>query len=612
MKTSPSPVAKKTLWMLLAIILLGAAIFWSWLCLFDYSLLGSENSKHLFMAYTMCMLSQEPGGWLPALNTRPYPPLFYLPAALLCRLTGNMSEPLALLSIVPFIMLLALACFVLAKQMRLPDFEALTATFVIQTAAYQTLRTTGYISEYAILPFCVLALCLLFYSDFLKRTPGSLLLGVTCALALLCKWTFLVYFAMPCLVIAWIILRQRHQRSKRLRNLVWCLVLTQLLAYTWYGAEFVHGGVSDGTNLQSMVMLFIQGTSTDSVKHADRVNNFSQGSLWEQGPKALLRNVYLDGLPVHLIGISFIGVFWAIFCLWRRKDKSLSEENRQTAHYRLLALLLAALFPVILFSCYPSRVLCGLTGECIRYVSPTAPLFMVLGLTIFPSLGVMRRPLLIILNAIAVLTAIGWVFPPNPFYDQNHLFLPRMDGLTHYRFADPLGIITAPKQTPLGRVASQINEKYKQGYHPICLTYRQSDYDPVMVEFYGQSHNPYLIYYVIESPHLFTHQHKPASMEEARALPYPLFIIQDYNCYADFEPDWPDFPHNRWQIVNVQRNNKQIIAEIFKATRRTPEAPQYVDSFEQPGGQELYYFGDENIWKYIHDMPELSEDNPAD
>ena len=465
MKKHPSRYA------LIALLALVSLNFLLWLSFRDYSALASENAKHLLKTYDMLRTWQS-SGWSQALNTNTYPPLFYVPAALLYALLGLHSENIALLTLWPYVLGTAGAVFGLARLFKLPRPEALSAAFLTATALSVSLQEDGFIIEYAILALVTAALYLTLASNFLQRRGASLGLAVVCGLAALTKWTFISYLPWAILLSLFALGKEAPQRRKRALNWVLALLIFGLIAHTWYGA--VHLNLNQGTaynNFQQTFTHFLHSQATEIEVRTTQVDVSSQ-KWYEWGPIALTRFLVEEIVPVHLS----ILIIWGLFCALR----SLKRGDLPRLH--LLLVVLTFLSTLIVFTFYPSQALFS-PQKTLRHLGPAAPLAIFLAMLGISQLKKGRIIALVIVNAIGFFSLVSWAMPPNRLHE-NAFVRPTVHGVRHLAPANLLGR-ESKNADSLFQLLRQIDAYSQRGYTPVYVFGVFQDYQPLLVELYG-------------------------------------------------------------------------------------------------------------------------------
>lgn len=480
----PTPTSRPRLpWLLLAVLVLTSVNYFVWLWGHDLSTLESETTKHLLKSYEMHVAFQH-GDWGEALNTRPYPPLFYLPAAALYSLCGFRTESLALLSLLPFILLSVLGVYGLGCVLRLPRWECASAAFLCATYASVRVPYAGYVGEYAVMPCVILALWFLVASDFLANRRLSLLFALCCGLGLLAKWMFVLYVILGLPLVLVLLWRRPAQRQSRALNLGLVLVAITLIALPWYAAHHRHGHTDDGSNFHEVLSYFQQSLDTDIAivsRARSQATSSEETTLSTDWKRAyVLQFAHYAStqiLPPHLTALLVLGLLAFGYQTWRGYCTQAS----------FWCLFLCPIFALFVFFTYPTIDYFNPADAPQRYASVWVPLAALFCVMIFPHLPRGRRFLLVLLNLITFAYALGWYFPDSVRLYESCWFRPPVHGSDRLIFADPCGWFTAPKRSALEQLAARLDNYVIQGYQPAFIVGVHQDYQPLFAHLYGIS-----------------------------------------------------------------------------------------------------------------------------
>ncbi|MBQ7568630.1 hypothetical protein IJT17_07500 [bacterium] len=492
--------------------------FWLWLCCRDYSALASESAKHLVKTYEMHFAFLNGTSWAKALNTITYPPLFYVPAVILYAITGIHSETLALASIWPFVLITAIAVFGIAKQLHLPQAEAITASILTAAALTVSLQEDGYIIEYAILSQTTLALYLFMASDYMHKRLPSLALGVVCGWGVLTKWTFVAYCPIAVAVSAVLWITEPAKRRRRTVNWLLALTVFILLANMWYSAGHWNAGTSTlESNFKATFNHFTHSQASEISVRTAQIANESQAQISCWGPIALIGFLVYDIVPVHLTPLIAWGII-ACFAYW-------GVQSSPKPHR--LTVILSLAFTLVLFTFYPSQALFS-PQKTLRHLGPAVPLAMLAAVWGTAKLGKGRGIVLGAVNAIALLSALGWAATPLHSLLTAPCFRPAIYSVASWQCQDPLGWLSAPKRTAMDDLVQDIKAQVSQGFTPVFCFGTVQDFQPLLAELYGQR-GPAAVATIVGGKLLFIDTKTQFTEPDTPILDLskPMYIYQD-------------------------------------------------------------------------------------
>jgi 4-amino-4-deoxy-L-arabinose transferase-like glycosyltransferase len=170
-----------------------------------------------------------------------YPPAVYWVTDVFYAVLGNDALWVAELSNVVFIAILVFSTYGLGSRLWSRRVGTLAAVFVVTTPMLVT-AFKEYMLDAPLTAMVALALYLLVAGDRFASRGYSIALGAACGLGLLAKWTFLPVVALPIGVVAVgaVIAAVHEARPRRVLNVAWAVVVTVLIAVSWYG----HNGIT--------------------------------------------------------------------------------------------------------------------------------------------------------------------------------------------------------------------------------------------------------------------------------------------------------------------------------------------------------------------------------
>ena len=581
-------------WELSVALVLACINYIVWIWGHDICTLDSETAKHLLKAYEASYLWQN-GDWGSAVNTRLYPPLFYMPAVALFALCGVRSESLALLSLLSFIMLSAVGVYGLARHIKLPRWECASAAYMCATYFALHLPIAGYIIEYAEAPFVILALWTLLASDLLYKRRLGLLFATCCGLGLLAKWMFILYLVMGLPLVLAAIFWQPEKRRNRAINLGLVLASIAIIALPWYNAHHYHGpnNEDDGSNFQATVgyMQRVVGDIASSQQAPVQANCPTpprecrgdwQRTSWDRTwPVLIIRNFgellrYIASCsPPHLTILLVLGIFTLGWQTW----------HSPLFRWEGLCILLCLLFPLLMFGLFPSLQEFDPGYAAMRYASALAPTALVLCVFIIPKLSRGRHILLIALNIITLVYSLGWYFPDNVRLYNSRWFLPIVYGSDHLEFADPCGWFTAPKLNALEQVAKRMEDYIEQGYQPAFVVSLPNHFQPLFAHLCRLNHDfPLAAYERGRWRYLSSFSQHPVEPDaDWRQRPI-IYLYQDH-LLRETSPEHPDrgFADN----CHIDQSNLDLVHRLLQQNQLND-----TQAFVVPrhSCREVYYF----------------------
>lgn len=443
---------------------------WLYLGFADYSSIATENAKHLLKAYEISQRIEQGVPLNKALNTITYPPLFYIPAAMLFIACSARTESLAVLSILPFILLTMGSTYLIAR-MAADKISSVTAAFAAASLMSVSLRWEGYIIEYALTAFVMLSLWLFLKSSKCLDSKYSLLFGISAGFSLLTKWTSPAYFIVPAFLTLAAIASDRQNRAKRIRNAALAISAAFFIAQSWYLAyqkntqnfkeTFNHFSHSRSTEIEMLT----SGTTDPGARQ-------KVSGIMRFGPAALTAFLVTKIIPPHL---SFLFVFGLVCYFMKRFSE------RKTI---LTELFLIFLIPSILFCFYPAQKL-FVPEKTLRHLAPIFPLFLITG-TYWCSKLKLGWTALAACVTISAISIFNWCFPNMGIFSSSLLVGENLCSINHFSFADPLGICGKIKKNSMETLAADLADKYQKGYMPIFeFSNTFEDFQPLLAEFYA-------------------------------------------------------------------------------------------------------------------------------
>ncbi len=592
----PNNDKERLLYAAVALALFTTINFWLWLCCRDYTALASENAKHIAKAYEMYATAIEAHKWGKALNTITYPPLFYLPTALLFWLSGIKTEAMALISLWPYILLSALATYGIARQIELPPPESLTAAFLTLVYLSISLQQDGYLIEYAILAQVTIAIYLVLASGFFQYRWASLALGTLCGLSLLTKWTFISYAPIALGVSLIVLVKESGQRKTRLKNGLIAIVVCLLIAHTWYGAIHINEGRGTAdSNFKQTFSHFVHSQTTELEVRTQEVQAHQEPrSIWDWGPQALIIYLVSEVIPWHLSPFIAFGIIVALIKLCRG----------QAPRSKLAVVLFSLLFIVVLFTFYPSQELFS-AARTLRHLGPAVPLALIIGAYGLPLLRRGRGPALIALNAIGLVSILGWALPYRCPLLSNGVFRPTVYGIEHWTFRDPLGWLTAAQQSPYTPVIERIKSAYAAGYTPLFIFSSEQDFQPLLVELYGQG-GPAAVALFRQGEFIFLDGKTQFTEPDTPRLDLsqPLFVWQDHRWRFGLDSE------ERNDGCHSDRHILRLLHDMLAATPRDEALSPAMHINHLICGEDFYLTSSPD-WGYLNGSSRLNADKPS-
>lgn len=185
----------------------------------------------------VCMADRPFEGTTRCGGGAPYPPLVPLVAGLLLGLVGDRSLDTAMLSLLPWYVVLAASLYAGAR-VRDGRFAAMAASFTGPALWLLAGLRHAFYTELALAATAALTLAALVHSDGLRRPVPALLAGLGVGLGMLTKWSFAFFVAPP--VAVWV--AAALWRAPRLRAHGAALALLVLGAAALAGAAALGRG----------------------------------------------------------------------------------------------------------------------------------------------------------------------------------------------------------------------------------------------------------------------------------------------------------------------------------------------------------------------------------
>lgn len=166
-----------------------------------------------------------------------YPPLYFVSSVIVNKIFFKDFSFFAALSVNVFYFLLtAVALYFIVRKLSRKQSCALYSLAAFSLLPGTIYFSCRYVPEISLMAAVSLSLWCFIYCDNFKNKYSSILLGVTCAFGMLCKWTFIFYVAVPILISIY------HARAKRdngiRRNIVRFFVITIAGCGWWYAKNF--------------------------------------------------------------------------------------------------------------------------------------------------------------------------------------------------------------------------------------------------------------------------------------------------------------------------------------------------------------------------------------
>lgn len=443
---------------------------WLYLGFADYSSIATENAKHLLKAFEISASIEQGVPLNKALNTITYPPLFYLPASLLFLACSARTETLAVLSLLPYILLTMASTYFIARMVT-DETASFIAAFVTGALMSVSLRWDGFIIEYALTAFVMLALWLFLKSSKCLDSKYSIFFGIAAGFSLLTKWTSPAYFIVPLILTVIAAITDRSNRIKRLRNAVLVISIAFFIAQFWYLAyqkntpnykeTFLHFSHSRSSEIEMLT----QGATDPGARQ-------KMSGIMKFGPVALTVFLVTKIIPPHFSMLFVAG----IICYFRK--------NFKLQQKMLTEILLILIIPSLIFCFYPAQKL-FVPEKTLRHLAPIFPLFIVICLFWCNKIKYGKAALACCL-AISAISLFNWCLPNMGVFSSSLLVGESLCSISNYSFADPLGICGKIKKTSMETLAEDLANKYQQGYMPIFeFSNTFEDFQPLLAEFYA-------------------------------------------------------------------------------------------------------------------------------
>jgi len=167
--------------------------------------------------------------------TNPFPPLYFVLSAIIFLFTGVSAKAALLTNL--FLALVLTLCF-FSMALKISDRPGLSLLIAVSLLCFPLVTAMSRLNylDFALMVFVTIAYTFLMRSDGGKKTHATVLFGIASALALLCKWTAVVFIAggFIFLMMAYI----QSQKRRILVNLTAAFLLAVLISGWWYGLHF--------------------------------------------------------------------------------------------------------------------------------------------------------------------------------------------------------------------------------------------------------------------------------------------------------------------------------------------------------------------------------------
>ncbi|MCR5662834.1 MAG: glycosyltransferase family 39 protein [bacterium] len=393
---------------------------WLWLGFKDYSIAIWESGKHMGYACEIaegmaigCSLEDTFGDWI-------YPPLHYLPAAILILITDHVSESIILLSLAAFLPVLIPASYKLGRKLDSPT-GGLTLAFIAGAFFIMSVEQTGFMIDNMLCVWIMAGLCFLAASDGFSSRGNSCLFGISFGLGLMTKWSYPVFIILPFALSLTSFFGK--DKLKKLVNLLLSALSAFIIAGPWYlfNSDTLllyltnNAGRIEGTpaNLICPPLTIIPATASHPAINL----SLSWASLPTDSP--LLLGALCLSIPL---------------VLWQIKKKP---------HLSFPLFSIAGAFIFLSLSPYPEQ----------RYIRPALPLVYASMLAaISPLHLILRRLFYIPAITLAIAFSLSWAGLPEQCRLGAELF---SINTAKAQFQDPLGAKTCFKTLNQERLAEE-------------------------------------------------------------------------------------------------------------------------------------------------------------
>ena len=433
---------KNSAWFVFIIAAFSFANCWYWIGTKDYSILDHEGYKHAYILHEYISGYDKIGISIFFRDDSVYPPLLYLPAFILNKLTNVWSESLLLASMSFFVPATAVFAFLVSKKI-MNTACALSASFYASAIQMHFIQVNSYVSDFILAPVVLSCLYFLLGSRLFTKRKSSIFFGICFGLGMIFRFTLLFYMLFPiCFIVIYAFAKKSRIKIK-IQNLCISAAIVCFIALPWYVI-----------NINSL------------YNYGLRVNN--EGIILEDtGP---------------LYDAKFLGpVCFTAFYLKKSSFFTLykNDKSKRFLSLGLSTVILFSLAGGVISLCsikkHPNAFVLFLSAIGFLFILsliPTTELRFVTSLgAVFPILGFyaaskMKRFTWIAFLIISCFTGsfimIKWCVPIDKYF--NYPFT----DIRTAKFYDPVGIITPPKQLLVEKFAEEVALNVKNGRIP-CI-----------------------------------------------------------------------------------------------------------------------------------------------
>lgn len=277
---------------------------------------------------------------------RYYPPLSYYITAIFYKFFG-INEDIAVLSLTFYLIILFFSLFKIGEFIK-NDYLGFLIIISLIGSPFLISQTREYQLDFPLTSMIALNFYLFLKADLFNKTKYSLLFGLTSGLALLTKWTYLIFFIG--IVISSFFDKNVFDKKKinliklKLKNILFCFFIVFLIAGPWYINNF------------DKLKLGFKENSLNGIQEKDPSILTVDSLLW------YLKSIYYDHLRFPFLILFLIGLFSLFF----KNKKMIKVKNYK------------GIFYILFISFFYLLVMTFHINKDARYIEPLTIVFIIL------------------------------------------------------------------------------------------------------------------------------------------------------------------------------------------------------------------------------------------
>lgn len=263
-----------------------------------------------------------------------FPPLSYYLTIIAYKFFG-ISEDIAVLSLTPYLIILIFSIYKIGQTLKNNKLGILMVISLIGMPFLMS-QTREYQLDFPLTAMVALNLYLFLKTNLFKDRRFSFIFGCTSGLAMLIKWTYLIFFIG--MIIASFIFENKKNYIVKLKNVMIVFIILLVISGPWYIS-----------NLSNLKVSFSE-VSTNGIKEHDPKILSKESFLW------YANSLYKDHLRFPFLILSIIGLIY-IIKNWKKSRKTMQ-------------LLLISLFYLLIMTMFRNKDA--------RFIEPLTPILIIL------------------------------------------------------------------------------------------------------------------------------------------------------------------------------------------------------------------------------------------